>query len=43
MVHQEEVELLGDGDDEGWAKVKNYKGRHIENIMLLLEVFFRCD
>ena len=26
MVHQEEVELLGDGDDEGWARVKNYKG-----------------
>ena len=25
--HQEEVELLGDGDDEGWARVKNYKGK----------------
>ena len=28
MVNQEEVELLGDGDDEGWARVKNYKGRY---------------
>ena len=26
MVYHEEVELLGDGDDEGWARVKNYKG-----------------
>ena len=29
MVHQEELELLGDGEDEGWAKVKNYKGTFI--------------
>ena len=27
MVYHEEVELLGDGDDEGWARVKNYKGK----------------
>ena len=26
LVHHEEVELLGDGEDEGWARVKNYKG-----------------
>ena len=27
MVYHEEVELLGDGEDEGWARVKNYKGK----------------
>ena len=26
MVDQEELELLGDGDDEGWVRARNYKG-----------------
>ena len=26
MVAQEEVELVGEGDDEGWVRVRNYKG-----------------
>ena len=26
QVYHEEVELLGDGEDEGWARVRNYKG-----------------
>ena len=23
---QEELELLGEGDDEGWVRARNYKG-----------------
>ena len=26
MIDQEELELVGEGDDEGWVKAKNYKG-----------------
>ena len=26
MVNHEELELLGEGDDEGWVRVRNYKG-----------------
>jgi len=26
MVDQEELELLGEGDDEGWVRARNYKG-----------------
>ena len=26
MIDQEELELLGEGDDEGWVKARNYKG-----------------
>ena len=26
MIDQEELELIGEGDDEGWVKARNYKG-----------------
>ena len=30
QVYHEEVELLGDGEDEGWARVRNYKGEQLQ-------------
>ena len=26
MIDQEELEMIGEGDDEGWVKARNYKG-----------------
>ena len=26
LIFQEELELLGEGDDEGWVRARNYKG-----------------
>ena len=28
---QEELELLGEGDDEGWVRARNYKGE-VDNL-----------
>ena len=32
---QEELELLGEGDDEGWVRARNYKGE-VTGILKLL-------
>ena len=34
QVYHEEVELLGDGEDEGWARVRNYKGEQLQLITI---------
>ena len=30
---QEELELLGEGDDEGWVRARNYKGEVILKLL----------
>ena len=32
---QEELELLGEGDDEGWVRARNYKGE-VTGVLKLL-------
>ena len=35
---QEELELLGDGDDEGWVRARNYKGE-VKNMSIIIMTF----
>ena len=39
---QEELELLGEGDDEGWVRARNYKGEVTIILKLLTNLVFSC-